>query len=532
MTADESGPAPRSEAGPLNENDVQQQMVAGAALTPLQLKDRASAYIGLPDDQKAAAIEEVALEQREEFWALIRRLKEERKARVVPPPQLPMAVARHIITDGLPHVVRWRETWMRWDRTCWVETSDEEFRALLYLRLEHATCAAKDKQGNTVEVPFAPNRGSVAGVAEALTACVPLDSTREPPLWHDGWVDRAGTWVSMANGLLELKTRETMLHTPGFFNVYSLPFDYDAQAECPRWLAFLDSIWGNDPQAIEMLQEFFGFIVSGRKHPQKIPVIWGPTRSGKGVISRVLTQLIGEDNVAAPSMAQFTQSFGLWSLIGKPLAIVGDARTPGRDSSTITERLLSISGGDRQNVGRKNKSDWIGELPTRFLICSNEPPTLHDSSGVIADRYVLLRTTRSYLGEEDPKLEEELADELPGILNWALDGLERLSRNDQFTHVRSGDALTESIRDAASPIGEFVREMCVTGPQRWVAKSDLFSRWKEWCDVNEHRPGSSARFTTLLHSVVQDLDSDPPRPHGTPRRYGGIGLNPVPLNQF
>nr|WP_234375699.1 hypothetical protein [Streptomyces sp. CB01373] len=94
-------------------------------------------------------------------------------------------------------------------------------------------------------------------------------------------------------------------------------------------------------------------------------------------------------------------------------------------AETIVERLLTISGEDAVTVDRKHKEPWSGRLPARFMLLSNEPPAFRDSSGAIASRLLILTMTISNLGREDTTLERDLAREMPGILNWALDGTRR-----------------------------------------------------------------------------------------------------------
>jgi hypothetical protein len=121
------------------------------------------------------------------------------------------------------------------------------------------------------------------------------------------------------------------------------------------------------------------------------------------------------------------REFGLAPLIGKPLAIISDARFAGEDSSIVVERLLSISGEDRLTVNRKYRDQWTGKLPSRLHIISNELPELGDASTAIVGRIVLVPLTKSWLGQEDHDLEPALHRELPGILNWALAGLHSLT---------------------------------------------------------------------------------------------------------
>ena len=159
----------------------------------------------------------------------------------------------------------------------------------------------------------------------------------------------------------------------------------------------------------------------------------GPIRAGKGTIARMLTKLVGKGNVAGPTLASLGTNFGLSPLLGKPLAIISDARLGSAPSHTVVERLLSITGEDMLTIDRKYREPYTGRLPTRFVMVSNELPRFTDSSGAIATRMLILQLTKSFLDREDRTIESRLVPDMPGILNWALDGLDRLTRNGRFT---------------------------------------------------------------------------------------------------
>ena len=102
---------------------------------------------------------------------------------------------------------------------------------------------------------------------------------------------------------------------------------------------------------------------------QKMLLLIGPTRSGKGTIARALTALLGRGHVTGPTLASLGTNFGLSPLLGKPLAVISDARLGDMPSHTVVERLLSITGEDMLTVDRKYREPWSGKLPTRFVIC-------------------------------------------------------------------------------------------------------------------------------------------------------------------
>lgn len=110
--------------------------------------------------------------------------------------------------------------------------------------------------------------------------------------------------------------------------------DPDA-TEPSNWHQFLKSVWPDDPGLIGTLQEVFGYLLASDTSQQKIFMMVGPKRSGKGTIARVLTALLGQGNVSAPTLASMSTNFGLWPLIGKSLAVISDARLSGHPNHTL-----------------------------------------------------------------------------------------------------------------------------------------------------------------------------------------------------
>ncbi|WP_241968346.1 phage/plasmid primase, P4 family, partial [Streptomyces sp. ICBB 8177] len=254
----------------------------------------------------------------------------------------------------------------------------------------------------------------------------------------------------------------------------------------------------------------------------------GPSRSGKGTIARVLKELVGRDNLAGPTLAGLGTNFGLSTLIGKPLAVISDARLSGNDNSQVVERLLTISGEDTIDIDRKYREPWTGKLPTRLMLLSNELPYFGDASGVIAKRFIVLNMTVSWLGKEDPTLTDRLTTEMPGILNWALEGLARLERTGRISQPASSREAVTTMQDTASPTSAFVRERCTTGPVHSVPVDALWAAWREWAEDNGVRAiGTKQVFGRNLLSVIPQLNRTRPRdPYGRQvATYNGITLN-------
>jgi putative DNA primase/helicase len=185
------------------------------------------------------------------------------------------------------------------------------------------------------------------------------------------------------------------------------------------------------------------------------------------------------------------------------------------------ERLLSIIGEDTMSVPRKHMDDWIGKLSTRFLMLTNETPQLSDASGAIASRFIVLTLTETFIGKEDIGLLEKFAPELPGILIWALDGLDRLTKRKKFIQPESSADVIEEFEDLGSPVAAFVREKCEIGPKFEVKCSEIFDEWKKWCEANgRNHPGFAHLFGRNLHTVVPKLGK--PKKNNVDRKYLGI----------
>lgn len=286
----------------------------------------------------------------------------------------------------------------------------------------------------------------------------------------------------------------------GFFSMNSVPAAYGSEEsdrrEPGRWLSFLhDELWPGDHETVETLRQWFGYVLSGRTDLQKMLIVIGPPRSGKGVIAHVLTRLLGgEDAIASTTLTGIGERFGLANALGKKLLLIPDARVAS-NTKNIVERLLRITGEDAVNVDRKNKDEFSVKLGCRVMIMSNEMPSLKDASQALAERMMPLRMRNSFVGREDPRLKDRLDDELGGILRWALDGLDQLRPLDaRFTLSASTQRELIEVRRDMSPVTAFLRESCTVDPVGWVSSSVLFDMWCAWVVENEAGDVMDARW--------------------------------------
>ncbi len=480
---------------------------------------------------------------------------------------------RHAHPEGVT-LRYWRGGFYQWEHSLYRAVSTSELRARLtqcladeFARIHHLEDAEADGGRRRPSGPISVTSRLVGDVIQALSGLVllPADRCAAQPSWIDavpdalashphwprpsspddestcGFADSAcdlSAWpadslIPARNAIVHPPSYTTgarcmMAPTPRYFNAHALDYDFDPRAPAPWvWLDFLSQIWPDDPSSVACLQEWFGYLLTSDTRLQKILMMIGPKRSGRGTIGRVLKALAGPSNVVNPMLAALARPFGLSVLIDKPVAVFPDARLSSRpDNAAIVESLLSISGEDDQSIDRKHQSSWTGRLPTRFVLVSNELPRLRDSSRALSSRLIILRFTRSFLGREDVTLFQKLESELPGILLWAFEGWSRLRRRGRFVQPDSARDLLESMDELASPVATFLDEYCVLEPGASVAPRAVFDAWRDWC--REHGRDAVGDLQSLgrdLHAAIPGLTKRRLRNSGSRLTcYDGIRL--------
>jgi putative DNA primase/helicase len=404
------------------------------------------------------------------------------------------------------------------------DVDEYEVRAWLYTFLEKALAwqFPKDRNKDPEPGPFKPTKPKVENLLDALRAVCNLPTSCMAPYWLEGDCKLDPYEIlPCSNGLLHIPTRTLLPPSARFFTLNGLNFGYSPAAAQPtNWFSFLRELWPDDLQSQQTLQEWIGYLLTPQTSLQKICMLIGPKRSGKGTIGRVTRMLLGDRNVCGPTLSNMGEQFGLSILVGKSAAIIADARIGGKsDSAMVAERLLSISGEDLQTIPRKFLPDWNGKLSVRFMILTNELPGIEDSSGALASRFLILTLAKSFFGREDHNLLDRFIPELPGILLWALEGWDRLHKRGRFIQPSSSEQLIQTFEDLGSPIGAFVREICEVGTGFEALQAGLFQEWKSWCDSTGRRPGTAQAFARNLRAACPWLKVERPRVDGDQMRF-------------
>ena len=396
--------------------------------------------------------------------------------------------------------------------------------------------AGLDKQQPSVSEKIT---SSVYGV---LTSLIP-EVDHNAPCWLDG--RKADNLLVCADSVVNLDDLTTQPHTPKLFAVTKLPYRYDPQAACPTWTKYLKSVWPDDADAIALAQEFAGYTLLGANPLQSMLLLQGAKRGGKGVFVRTLCALVGRENTCSISVRNFVKDFALWGARGKSIIIIPDIRAPKNGlPPEIVEILKAITGNDQVDVNGKGRDIVSEPLTGKIIASTNDLLTFEDDSGALFDRLIALKFTRSFLPvdhpdyvegqDQDPQLENKLQTELPGILNWAIQGLQRVKQRQRFTLPASSNALKEELAAEGSPVKRFVSDCLVREPAGRVPVDDTFQLWEAWCDTAEVDAGSKKAFGKILRSAcpwIKNEKADVSDDNGKrPREYRGIAVrSAVPI---
>jgi putative DNA primase/helicase len=428
------------------------------------------------------------------------------------------------------HLVHYADEFYIYVGTHYEVIEEQTIRSKVYSFLDK--CKKPAKQGALA--PFNPSPASVSGAIDAIKSIVHLANhpNTKPPIWLEDYArtkPAASKLVSVKNGIFHLEDSILIPHSLGFFTQNSLPFEYNPDAVCPVWIGFLQSVWPDDQESIETLQEMFGYILSGDTKQQKFFNIIGPRRSGKGTINKVLVSLLGQHNTVAPELGELCDTFGLQPWLGKLLASFTDARAPERNRSAVVSQLLRIVGGDTITVNRKNKEAWNGYLPTRLVMYSNEVLQLTENSNALTGRMVVLKMTRSFFNKEDTELAHKLEAELGGIFNWAMEGLKRrIARGGRFLQPTSGKEYLDLMAELGNPMGTFVEDALEFDATSMARKEDVFACYKRWALHKSMSPGTEQAFKRRFLAATQEqfVRSDKVQIEGQRQQvYMGVRIN-------
>jgi len=286
-------------------------------------------------------------------------------------------------------------------------------------------------------------------------------------------------YIAARNCVIDLHESERRDHSPEHRFLSRLGCEFDPDAEAPQWEQFLDEVI---PKASDRkkLQEFAGYCLHHWSLPyHKALFLVGPTASGKSTFLDTLNALLGENTVASLTPQQLTgERFGPAELYGKWANIRNDIPKSTVQNTGMFKELIA---GDPMKAERKNKDPFFFNPTAKHLFSANQLPEMETDDEAFFRRILLVPFPETIPKDDrDKHLDDKLQSELPGVLNWAIEGLQRLLGNGGFTADRSPARTRETWSKWGDSVSRFY-DAAITSGDEDVPKAKLFAAYIEYC---------------------------------------------------
>lgn len=292
--------------------------------------------------------------------------------------------------------------------------------------------------------------------------------------------------ICVQNGLLNLDTLTLEKAKKKDYATICLGVEYRGSATCPRWESFLDetfTLYADEKEkAINLLRDFMYYSLVEGNERHKMLLITGKPRTGKSVISYIITQLLGENNTTSYNFSELSDLRAIPDLKNKLANIVGEMSN---DKVRETAKLKSIVGEDKI-AGRKLYQNYIQIMNKAKLIAvGNFLPSFQDDSGAMEKR-VLVLELNNVVNNQNPRLREELSRELSGILNWVIRGKDHFEKYPNFDPPALSKEILNKIKVNSNTVAEIIEDYRekfnkLGEENQTITFSEFKSKYREIC---------------------------------------------------
>lgn len=346
-------------------------------------------------------------------------------------------------------------------------------------------------------------------------------------------MDTKRQFINLENGMLDLRKFELVPHDKSFYSTIRIPIAYDPEAKCPTFRNFLRQVFEEDKERIKLVREMFGYCLTSEVSAQKAFILFGKGANGKSVLADVLETIIGPSNTCALTLNDLEKPFARSELVDKQLILSTENETDSRGINT--QFLKAITSGDAIRVERKHEQGFMYRPFCKVVLGMNNLPNSRDKSYAFIRRLIIIPFNRTFDKDEaDVHLTDKLKRELPGILNFALLGLNRLRKNGFiFTQSEASQQALRAYEEELNPIALFVEEAIEKGAAEDRVSNDKLAKiYRIWCQRNGHsHPLSNQRLISAVRSALQakGIKAEPGKSGGV-RHCSGIRLKVTVTN--
>ena len=291
--------------------------------------------------------------------------------------------------------------------------------------------------------------------------------------------------ISLANGVLVYDQGHWRLrpHRREDYKNTLIPVAYDPKAEAPRFIQFLDEIYAGTPDKAERIlatKQALGYTLIPSCRFEKFFMLIGAGANGKSVLLRVVEGLVGREQVCAVQPTHFENPHKLAHLNGKLANIITEMPEGGKIADASLKSLIS---GELTTADKKFQEPFDFYPIASHWYGTNHMPHTRDFSEAFFRRALVIQFPNKFYGDQrDPELAAKQLQELPGILNLALDGLASLIQTKEFVVPKSSQKAVEAWRLDVDQVAQFSQEKLAAASSTFLPIDQLYERYRTWAD--------------------------------------------------
>jgi P4 family phage/plasmid primase-like protien len=321
---------------------------------------------------------------------------------------------------------------------------------------------------------FQSNQGpGLRPTARRIDSLLEFLRRRLDELLPEAWDDPAG-YFPFATRLHTASRLEEVPYTPDHCVATTLPYDYLYGATAPAWEAFLAS---TIPHAADFLQEFAGYCLLDDNRHELSLWLFGPPRSGKATCLLGLQTLLGPfaGTLSLPQVS--SRRLDPAFLRRKRLLICHE---PPFDHATAGF-FNSLVSGEPLTLDRPYRAPLTVRSTARLALSFHALPPASPSLRSLYHRAALVHFPGLAHGQHDPFLKDRIAQEGPGLFNWAVAGLRRLRQRGRFDPPSTLIAAAQVLQLPSAGVTAFIEDCCLRDPVSRVQARVLYDAYLAWC---------------------------------------------------
>lgn len=293
--------------------------------------------------------------------------------------------------------------------------------------------------------------------------------------------------INCKNGVVDVVNNKLFHHDVNYKFTYCIDANY-SESEIKygkETTKFFKTSLENNEDKIRLLLEVIGYLISDFNNAKKAFIFLGKPHSGKSLLTKIISNLIGCENVSNIPFHKLGERFSIGELSNHKLNINAEL-----DSSPISKisNFKAIVGNDFLSGEFKGKPLFSFKSKTKLLFCGNYMPEVKDieSTQAFTDRLIFLIFNRSTPKEElDYELEEKLMNEIDLLFTESIFALKNLINNNfKFTIPNDSMAYLKEYTNRQNHISEFISECCYLSDQHRVYTKDLYKWYLNFCEEN------------------------------------------------